>query len=63
MKKDVHIVNEGFNLYGEYFDLGFDRAVIIVPGRMESLLYSYYFARPYQEKGFNVFVFDQRVYA
>ena len=44
-RKDVHIINDGLNLYGEYFDFGFDRAVIIVPGRTEGLRYSYYFAK------------------
>ena len=37
-------------LIGEYFDFGKDRCVIILPGRCESLMYSYYFAPPY-EKG------------
>ena len=35
-KKDVHIVNEGYNLYGEYYDLGSDKAVMILSGRTES---------------------------
>lgn len=58
--KDVHIVNDGYNLYGEYFDFGFDRAVIVVPGRTEGLRYSYYFAQPYVAKGYNVLAIDQR---
>lgn len=57
---DISIENEGFRLYGQYIDLGFDRAVIIIPGRCESLLYSYYFAAPYQEAGFNIMVIDIR---
>ena len=60
--KDVHIINDGLNLYGEYFDFGFDRAVIIVPGRTEGLRYSYYFAKPYFEKGYNVLAIDQRAH-
>ncbi len=59
-KKDLHIVNDGLNLYGQYFDFGFDRAVIFVSGRTEALNYGYYFTQPYPEMGFNVFVFDQR---
>ena len=59
-RKELHIVNEGLNLYGEYFDFGFKRAVIVVPGRTEALRYSYYFAKPYKESGFNVLVIDQR---
>ena len=58
--KQVHTVNEGLNLYGEYYDFGFDRCVIILPGRCESLMYSYYFASPYQKAGVNVLVIDNR---
>ena len=59
-KKDVHIVRDGDNLYGEYYDLGYDRAVMILSGRTESLRYGYYFAKPYEESGFNVLVVDSR---
>lgn len=61
-KKDLHIVNDGLNLYGEYFDFGFDRAVIFVSGRTEARNYGYYFTQPYKNWGFNVFVFDQRAH-
>ena len=61
-KKDVHIINNGLNLYGEYYDLGFDKAVIILSGRTESLRYGYYFANPYSEAGFNVLVVDSRAH-
>ena len=61
-RKELHIVNEGLNLYGEYFDFGFDRAVIVVPGRTEALRYSYYFAKPYIENGYNVLAIDQRAH-
>ena len=57
---EVQIENDGFDLYGEYFDFGADRCVIILPGRCESLMYSYYFAPPYREAGFNVLVIDTR---
>lgn len=60
LKNDVHIVNDGFNLYGEYYDFGKKRCVIILPGRCESLVYSYYFAHPYKLAGFNVLVIDTR---
>ena len=59
-RHDLHIVNDGLNLYAEYYDLGFDRTVLVIPGRMEGLRYGYYFAIPYVEKGFNVMVIDQR---
>ena len=43
-KNEVHIVNNGLNLYGEYYDLGYERAVMVLSGRTESLRYGYYFA-------------------
>lgn len=58
--RDVHIESDGFQLYGEYFDFGAKRCVLILPGRCESLVYSYYFAPPYQKAGFNVLVVDTR---
>jgi alpha-beta hydrolase superfamily lysophospholipase len=61
-KRDVHVVNDGMNLYGEYYDLGFDRTVMILSGRTESLRYGYYFAKPYSESGFNVLVVDARAH-
>ncbi len=57
---EVETENDGFKLYGEYFDFGADKCVIILPGRCESLIYSYYFASPYKEAGFNVLVVDTR---
>jgi esterase/lipase len=57
---EVKTQNDGFNLYGEYFDFGSDKCVIILPGRCESLIYSYYFAEPYRKAGFNVLVVDTR---
>lgn len=59
-KKDLHIVNEGLNLYGEYYDFGYDRAVIFVAGRTEGLGYGYYFVQPYPALGFNVLTIDSR---
>ncbi len=59
-KKDVHIVNNGLNLYGEYYDFGSDRCVMILSGRTESLVYGYYFAIPYANNGCNVLVMDPR---
>ncbi len=60
VKNAVSVVSDGFHLYGEYFDFGRDKAVIIIPGRMESCLYSYYFAEPYRVAGYNVLVIDNR---
>ena len=57
---DVEIESDGFKLYGEYFDFGAKRSIIILPGRCESLVYSYYFAPPYEKAGFNILVIDTR---
>lgn len=60
--KDVEIENDNLHLVGQYFDFGFDRAVIILQGRTESYLYSHYFAKPYKELGFNILVIDSRAH-
>lgn len=53
---------DSFTLAGQYFDFGFDRCAIIVPGRSESLLYTYYFAEPYKKAGYNILLPDQRAH-
>lgn len=58
--QELQIENDGLKLFGEYYDFGSDRCVIILPGRCESLMYSYYFAPPYEKAGFNVLVIDTR---
>ena len=60
--RELHMVNEGMNLYAEYYDFGYDRAVIIVPGRTEGLRYGYFFAKPYADSGYNVLTIDQRAH-
>lgn len=61
-KKDLHTVNDKLNLYAEYYDFGYDKAVIVVSGRTEGLRYGYYFAKPYHQSGFNVLCIDQRAH-
>lgn len=61
-KKDVHIVNDGLNLYGEYYDFGHDKVALFVPGRTDSLTYSYYYTQPYMECGYNILVIDMRAH-
>lgn len=61
-KRPVEIKSGRFHLKGEYFDFGNRRAVIIIAGRMESLLYSYYFGEPYRKAGYNVLVIDNRAH-
>lgn len=60
-KKDVHIISEGLNLYGEYYDFGKDTCVIILSGRTECLKYGYFFAVPYYQRC-NVLVLDPRAH-
>lgn len=58
--REVSIENEGLRLFGELYDFGGERCVIILPGRCESLCYSYYFAKPYADLGISVLVIDTR---
>lgn len=59
-KKDLKIKSEDLTLYGEYYDFGFDKCAVILPGRSECLIYSYYFSSPYKESGCNVLCIDSR---
>lgn len=61
-KKDVQITNDGLALYGEYFDFGANRSVIIIPGRMEACHYSCHYAEPYRKSGWNVLTIDGRAH-
>ena len=60
--EQLHIVNDGLNLYGEYINLGFDKCAVILQGRSESLLYSYYFADVYAKNRYNILVIDMRAH-
>lgn len=61
-KRPVEVKSGKYRLVGEYFDFGADKAVIIIAGRTECCMYSYYFAEPYREKGYNVLVIDNRAH-
>lgn len=61
-KKDVQIENDGLKLVGEFYDFGFDKTVVILPGRRECLIYSYFYAMPYKDAGINVLVIDHRAH-
>ena len=62
-KTELHIIHDGLNLYGEFYRLNDSKkCVFIIPGRCESLLYSYYFAPPYDKAGYNVLVVDARAH-
>ena len=58
----LEITHDGLNLKGEYIDFGYKKCAIILQGRTESLLYSYYFAKPYAESGYNILVVDLRAH-
>ena len=58
--REVSVESEGLKLYGEYYDFGSDKCAIVIPGRCECLMYSYYFAKPYKDAGMNVLVIDSR---
>ncbi|MCL2139529.1 MAG: alpha/beta hydrolase [Treponema sp.] len=60
--EQLHIVNDGLNLYGEYINFGFDKCAVIIQGRQESLLYSYYYADVYYKNGCNILVIDARAH-
>ena len=59
---EVHIVRDGLNLYGEYYDFGSDRCTVILSGRTETLKYGYYFSIPYSKYGTNILVLDPRAH-
>ncbi len=62
-KKGVSIISfDNLNLVGEFYDFGFDKTVIIMPGRRECLIYSYFYAFPYKSAKTNVLVIDQRAH-
>ena len=60
IKKEVMIYSDGYKLCGEYYDFGNKRTCIIVAGRSEALRYSFHFAKPYVESGFNILAIDNR---
>ncbi|MCR5462351.1 MAG: alpha/beta hydrolase [bacterium] len=60
--KEIHIVNDNLNLYGEFYDFGYKKTAILLQGRTESLLYCYYYAKPYVESNFNIIVIDSRAH-
>ena len=62
-KKEVSITSfDGLKLIAEFYDFGFDKTAIIMPGRRECLIYSYFYAFPYKDAGVNVLVIDQRAH-
>ena len=60
--REVAIESDGLRLVGEYFDFGGSSAALIIAGRTECLLYSYFFAEPFRRAGRNVLVIDNRAH-
>lgn len=59
-KEDVEIDSGKYHLLGEFYNFGFNKTAFIVCGRSEALTYSYFFATPYKDLGYNVLVIDNR---
>ena len=60
--REVEIRSDGLKLVGEYYDFGGSSAALIIAGRTECVLYSYYFAEPFRRAGRNVLVIDNRAH-
>ncbi len=60
--KEVEINSLGIKLVGEYYDLGYSKAIIILPGRMETAYYGAYYLEPFFLAGYNVLCIDPRAH-
>lgn len=60
--REVSVRSDGLNLCGRFTDFGSCKTAVILCGRAEGCIYSYYYAEPYREKGFNILVIDQRAH-
>ena len=60
--EELHIINDDLKLFGEYINFGYDKCAVILQGRTESLLYSYYFADVYAKNGHNILAIDVRAH-
>ena len=60
--REVSIHNDGLRLCGRFTDFGSDRTAVILCGRAEGCIYSYFYAEPYREAGYNILVVDQRAH-
>lgn len=61
-KSEIETVSGGITLAAQYFDFGFDKAVIITHGMFESSMYSYYYAEVFKQAGFNCLLPDSRAH-
>ena len=60
--REVFVTNGGLRLHGEYYDFGFDKAVIVLLGRSENTLAGFYYVDPYVRCGYNVLITDNRAH-
>jgi alpha-beta hydrolase superfamily lysophospholipase len=58
----LHLVNDGLNLYADYFDFGFDKTVFLCAGRAECSLYALFYAEPYIKAGYNICSIESRAH-
>ena len=62
ISEEFSIVNDGLKLYGKFFDNKSDKCVIFTGGRCETLMYAYYYMKPYIENGYSVLTYDPRAH-
>lgn len=60
--KEVKILSEGLKMVGEYYDFGFKKAIIILPGRAETCYYGAYYAPTFIKAGYNILCIDPRAH-
>lgn len=61
-KIDVEVTSLDTKLVGEYFDFGFKKSVILMPGRTETCYYACYYAETFKKAGFNILTIDPRAH-
>lgn len=61
-KVDVEVTSQGIKLVGEYFDFGFKKSIVLMPGRTETCYYACYYAETFKEAGYNVLTIDPRAH-
>ena len=60
--KEVSVERDGLRFFGEFYDFGSDRAVMILLGRSECFYDAFCFAAPYVDRGFSVLAVDSRAH-
>lgn len=60
--KEVEVTSVDIKLVGEYFDFGFKKAIILMPGRTETCWYACYYAETFKKAGYNILTIDPRAH-